>query len=70
MKQPWFDINKRLMCPCCHKSENITLENSDGDNIRGEHEEVFMCNSCKCVFVAVYKIKGIEIIGEGENGNG
>ena len=69
MKQPWFDINKRLMCPCCHKSEDIVLESSDGDNIRGEHEDVFMCNSCKCVFVAVYKIKGIEVIGEGEKEN-
>ena len=69
MKQPWFDINKRLMCPCCHKSENITLENSDGDSIRGEHEDVFMCDSCKCVFVAVYKVKSIEIIGEGEKTN-
>jgi hypothetical protein len=52
------------MCPRCHKSESVVLENSDGDNIRGEHEDVFMCDACKCVFIAVYQIKGIEIIGE------
>ena len=66
MKLPWFDINKRLMCPCCHKSEGLVLENSDGDNIRGQHEDVFMCELCGCVFAAVYKVEGLEIIGEGE----
>lgn len=67
MKQPRFDINKRLVCPCCHKSENVVLEWSDGDNIRGTHEDVFMCDSCKCVFTAIYEIKGIEIIGKEED---
>ena len=62
MKQPWYDINKHLMCPCCHKSENVVLEWSDGDNIRGEHEDVFMCDLCKCVFIAVYKVADIKII--------
>lgn len=66
MKQPWFDIDKRLRCPCCNKSEGIVLENSDGDSIRGEHEDVLMCDLCKCVFVAVYRVKGLEIIGEGK----
>lgn len=66
MKLPWYDINKRLMCPCCRKSEGLVLENSDGDNISGQHEDVFSCDLCKCVFVAVYRVKGIIIIGEEE----
>lgn len=66
MKQAWFDINKRLMCPCCHKSENVVLEWSDSDNIHGEHEDLFMCDSCKCMFTAVYRVKGIKIIAEGK----
>lgn len=69
MKQAWFDINHQLRCPCCHKSEGVVFENSDGDNIRGKHEDVFMCDLCKCVFVAVYRVKGIEIIGKGEKTN-
>lgn len=64
MKQPCYDVNKRLVCPNCHKSESVFLEWSDSDNIHGEHEDVFMCDSCKCVFIAIYKIEGIEIIGE------
>ena len=60
----WFDKHKRLICPNCHKSEGLVLECSDGDNIRGQHEDVFSCDLCKCVFVAVYKVKGIEIIGK------
>ena len=66
MKQPWYDTNKRLMCPCCHKSEGLVLVWSESDNIRGEHEDTFMCDLCECVFAAVYEIKGLEIIGEGE----
>ena len=62
----WFDKNNHLVCPHCHKSEHIVLENSDGDNIRGEHEDVFMCDLCGCVFVAIYKVTDIKIIGEGE----
>lgn len=63
---PWFDNNKRLICPNCHESDGVVLEWSDGNNILGEHEDVFMCDLCKCIFIAVYKIANIEIIGEGE----
>lgn len=69
MKQPKFDIENRLVCPLCLKSEDVVLEWADGDNIRGQHEAVFMCDSCKCVFTAVYEVKGIEIIGEEEKSN-
>lgn len=69
MKQAWFDINHQLKCPNCHKSEGLTLEWSDSDNIHGEHEDVFMCNSCECVFSVEYEVKGIEIIGKGEKKN-
>ena len=62
----WFDKNNRLICPCCQKSESVVLEWSDSDNIHDEHEDVFMCDSCKCVFEAVYKVTDIIIIGEGE----
>lgn len=69
MKQPKFDNTNSLVCPLCLKSDNVVLEWSDGSNIHGEHEDVFMCDSCKCVFVAVYAIKGIEIIGKGAKTN-
>jgi hypothetical protein len=69
MKQPKFDSTNRLVCPLCLKSDNVVLEWSNSDNIHGEHEDVFMCDGCRCVFTAVYEVKGIEVIGEGEKQN-
>lgn len=62
----WFDNNKCLVCPNCHKSDGVVFEWSDGANIRGEHEDVFMCDLCKCIFTAIYKVVNIKIIGKGE----
>ena len=70
MKLPWYDINKRLMCPCCNKSEGIDLVWTGGDNYFGKHEDDFVCDLCKCEFTAVYKVEGIKIIEEGEKKNG
>lgn len=69
MKQPWYDINKRLMCPCCRKSEGVALVWSGGDSYFGRHEEDFVCGLCNCEFSAVYKVEGIKIIEEGEKIN-
>jgi hypothetical protein len=69
MKQPWFDINHLLRCPNCNKSEGVALVWSGGDNHRGKHEDDFVCGLCKCEFTAVYMVKGIEIIEEGEKIN-
>lgn len=66
MKLPWFDINKNLICPNCHKSEGVALVWSGGNNLRGRHEDDFVCGLCKCEFTAVYRIEGIKIIEEGE----
>lgn len=64
MKLPWFDINKRLMCPYCHKSDGVAFVWSDGDSYLGKHEDGFLCIFCKREFTAVYKVEGIKIIGE------
>ena len=69
MKLPWYDINKRLMCPCCHKSEGVALVWSGGDSYFGKHEEDFVCGLCNCEFSAVYKVEGIKIVEEGEKIN-
>lgn len=66
MKQPWYDINKRLLCPNCHKSEGVALVWSGGNSYSGKHEEDFVCGSCMCEFTAVYKVEGIKITEEGE----
>lgn len=63
---PWFDSNKRLVCPNCHKSDGVALVWSGGSTYFGQHEEDFVCGLCKCEFTAVYKVANIEIIGEGE----
>lgn len=65
----WFDKNKRLVCPNCHKSEGVALVWSGGSSYFGQHEEDFVCDLCKCEFTAVYKVEGIKIIEEGEKQN-
>lgn len=65
-----FDINSRLACPNCHKSEGVALVWSGGDSYFGKHEEDFVCGLCKCEFTAVYMVKGIKIIEEGKKKNG
>lgn len=65
----WFDNNKRLVCPNCHKSEGVALVWSGGSSYFGGHEEDFVCGLCKCEFTAVYKVADIKIIGEGEKIN-
>lgn len=62
----WFDSNKRLVCPNCHKSEGIERVWSGGSSYFGNHQEDFECSLCKCVFTAVYKVADIKIIEEGE----
>jgi hypothetical protein len=69
MKQPIFDKNGRIACPCCHKSEGVDLVWTGGDNYFGTHENDFECDLCKCEFTVVYKIEGIKIIEEGEKIN-
>lgn len=65
----WFDSNKRLVCPNCHKSNGVELVWSGGASCFGMHEEVFACGLCKCEFTAVYKVADIKIIEEGEKKN-
>jgi hypothetical protein len=67
MIQPCYDINRRLVCPNCHKSEGVGLVWSGGDSYFGKHEQDFECELCKCEFTAVYMVKEIKIIEEGEN---
>lgn len=62
----WFDNNKRLMCPCCHKPEGVRLVRSRGDNHYNKHENNFVCRLCQCEFTVEYRVWGIEIIEEGE----
>ena len=62
----WFDTNKRIVCPNCHKSEGVALVWSGGSSYFGNHEEDFVCGLCKCEFTAVYKVTDIKIIEEGE----
>lgn len=62
----WFDSNKNLVCPNCHKSEGVALVWSGGNSSRGMHEQDFVCGLCKCEFTAVYKIADIITITEGE----
>ena len=52
----WFDNNKRLVCPNCHKSEGVSLVWSGGSSYFGQHEEDFVCCSCRCEFTAIYKV--------------
>lgn len=63
----WFDKDKRLVCPNCHKSEGVELVWSGGDSYFGNHEEDFVCGLCKCEFTAKYKICDIEICVEGDS---
>ena len=65
----WFDKDKYIICPNCHKSKNVHAVWSGGDGYRGAYEEDFICGSCECVFAAVYEVKGLEIIGEGDKKN-
>lgn len=65
----WFDNNKRLVCPNCHKSDDVYLVWSGGDSYFGKHKEDFVCGLCKCEFTAVYKVADIKIIEEGEKTN-
>lgn len=62
----WFDNNKRLVCPNCHKSEGVALVWSGGNSYSGIHEEDFACGLCKCEFTAVYKVSNVLIIEKGE----
>lgn len=66
MKQPWYDINKRLTCPCCRTSESVELVWSDGSAHFGKREDEFVCALCGCIFTAVYRVVGIEIVEEGK----
>lgn len=63
----WFNKNKELICPNCHRSDGLLLVWSGGDNHRGMHEDDFVCNLCKCEFTAKYKICDIEICVEGDS---
>lgn len=69
MKQAWFDINHRLRCPNCNKSEGVALVWSGGNYNCGRHEDDFVCGLCKCEFTAVYRVKCLKIIEEGEKKN-
>lgn len=62
----WFDSNKRLVCPNCHKSDGVALVWSGGSCYFGDHEEDFVCGLCKCEFTAIYKVTDIITIQEGQ----
>lgn len=62
----WFDSNKRLVCPNCHKSDGVGLVWSGGSCYFGQHEEDFVCNLCKCEFTAIYKVADIITVEEGQ----
>lgn len=62
----WFDSNKRLVCPNCHKSNGVALVWSGGSSYFGDHEEDFVCGLCKCGFTAKYKVTEIIIVEEGQ----
>ena len=55
----WFDSNKRLVCPNCHKSDGVALVWSGGSSYFGQHEEDFTCVLCKCDFTVKYKVAGV-----------
>ena len=55
----WFDNNRRLVCPNCHKSDGVSLIWAGGLSHFGQHEEDFICSLCKCEFTAKYKITEI-----------
>ena len=63
---PWFDSNKRLVGPNCHKSDGVGLVWSGGSSYFGDHEEDFVCGLCKCEFTAKYKVVDIITIVEGQ----
>ena len=65
----WFDNNKRLVCPNCHKSDGVALVWSGGNSYFGMHEQDFVCGLCGCGFTAVYKVADIKIVEEGEKKN-
>ena len=65
----WFDSNKRLVCPNCHKSDGVDFVWSVGSGYFGMHEEGFVCGLCKCEFTAVYKVADIKIVEGGEKKN-
>jgi ribosomal protein S27AE len=62
----YFDKNKRLVCPNCHKSEGVGLVWSGGSSYFGQHEEDFVCGLCKCEFTAKYKVEEIIVVEEGK----
>jgi ssDNA-binding Zn-finger/Zn-ribbon topoisomerase 1 len=62
----WFDNNKRLVCPNCHKSDGVGLVWSGGSSYFGQHEEDFVCNLCKCEFTVKYKVAEIITVEEGQ----
>lgn len=62
----WFDSNKRLVCPNCHKSEGVALVWSGGSSYFGQHEEDFTCVLCKCEFTAKYKVADVITVEEGQ----
>lgn len=62
----WFDNNKRLVCPNCHKSDGVGLVWSGGSSYFGDHEEDFVCGLCNCEFTAKYKVVDIITIVEGK----
>lgn len=69
MKLPEYDINKRLVCPNCNKSDGVGSVWSGGNSYFGIYEEDFVCSLCKCEFTAVYKVADIKIIEKGEKTN-
>ena len=65
---PYFDKNKRLVCPNCHKSEGVALVWSGGSCYFGGHEEDFVCGLCNCEFTAKYKVEEIIVVEGKKNG--
>ena len=63
---PYFDKNKRLICPNCHKSDGVGLVWTGGSSYFGMHEEDFVCGLCNCEFTAKYKVEEIIVVQEGK----
>lgn len=64
----YFDKNKRLVCPNCHKSDGVGLVWAGGSSYFGQHEEDFVCCLCRCEFTVKYKIEEI-VVGEEDKKN-
>lgn len=61
----YFDKDKRLICPNCHKSYGIGLVWSGGSSYFGNYEEDFVCTLCNCEFTVKYKVDDVVITEEG-----